>query len=386
MRRPDGLDVAVIGAGIGGLTAAIALRQRGMDVQVYESAPALRAAGAGVVLSPNAMHVLRRLEIAQRVIDAGVVLEYGELHDARSGLLQRIDLRTAQRRFGEPTVATHRRRLLGILSSELPASCVHVGAGCDAIDDRDGWPTVWLRNRQVITPDLIIGADGLRSVVREFVAPGTALRYSGQTSFRAVATLDLPRTFIRTSREYWAAYCRFGYATIAPGEVYWYAALDAAPGQSWTPSETVAQLRAVLSSFPAPVIHLLEATVASEILRTDMYDLPPFDGWSRGRAVLLGDAAHATTPNLGQGAALAIEDALVLADRINGSAHLDDALKSYESTRQPKTRFVVERSWRIGRFAHVANPLGRAMRNLALRFTPPSIARRQMDRIYALNF
>lgn len=381
MRRTDGLDVAVIGAGIGGLTAAIALRQRGMDAQVYESAPALRAAGAGLVLSPNAMHVLRRLEIAQRVVEAGIVLEYGELHDARSGLLQRIDLADAERRFGEPTVAIHRRRLLQILASELPASRKHVGAGCEAIDDQDGWPTVWLRNRQVITPDLIVGADGLRSVVREFVAPGTALRYSGQTSFRGVAMLDLPRTFVRTSREYWAAHCRFGYAMVAPGEVYWYATLDAAPGQSRMPSDTAVQLRAVLSSFPAPVNHLLEATEESEILRTDLYDLPPFDGWSRGRVVLLGDAAHATTPSLGQGAALAIEDALVLADRINRSARLEDALQSYESTRQPKTRFVVERSLRVGRFAHVANPLGRAMRNLALRFTPPSVARRQMDRI-----
>src|SRR5262245_27970439 len=159
MRRIESLDVAVIGAGIGGLTAAIALRQRGIDVQVYESAPALRAAGAGVVLSHNAMRVLQRLEIAQRVVEGGVVLEYGELHDARSGLLQRIDLTDAERRFGEPTVAIHRRRLLQILGSEVPESCLHVAAGCEAIDDQDGWPTVWLRNRQVITPDLVIGAD-----------------------------------------------------------------------------------------------------------------------------------------------------------------------------------------------------------------------------------
>jgi 2-polyprenyl-6-methoxyphenol hydroxylase-like FAD-dependent oxidoreductase len=239
---------------------------------------------------------------------------------------------------------------------------------------------------RVISPDLIIGADGLRSNVRDYVAPGNALRYSGQTSFRAVALLNLPKAFMKTSREIWAAHCRFGYAAIAPGEVYWFAALDSAAGQTQSPAETLAQLRKLLATFPAPVNRILDATAPTDILRTDMYDLPPFEGWSRGRVVLLGDAAHATTPNLGQGAAQAIEDALVLADQIANSTRLRDALKSYEEIRQPKTRFIVEQSWRIGRVAHVANPIGRAMRNLAVKFTPASVARRQLDRMYALNF
>ena len=380
------MDVAVIGAGIGGLTAAVALRKRGIDAHVYEASSALRAAGAGLVLSPNAMQVLRRLGLADRVREAGIQLERAELHDARSGLLQNIDLADAAIRFGQPTIAIHRRRLHDILTAELPESRVHVGAACESIGDEDGWPTVRFTTGRVISPDLVIGADGLRSNVRDYVAPGNALRYSGQTSFRAVALLDLPKAFMKTSREIWAAHCRFGYAAIAPGETYWFAALDAAAGQTQSPAETLAQLRKLLATFPAPVNRILDATAPTDILRTDMYDLPPFEGWSRGRVVLLGDAAHATTPNLGQGAAQAIEDALVLADQIANSTRLRDALKSYEEIRQPKTRFIVEQSWRIGRVAHVANPIGRAMRNLAVKFTPASVARRQLDRMYALNF
>lgn len=386
MNRLQSLDVVVMGAGIGGLTAAIALRRRGIDAHVFEAAPALRAAGAGIVLSPNAMQVLRRLGLATRVLEVGLQLDYAELHDASSGLLQRLDLADAERRFGEPTVAVHRRRLHEILATEIPNSRVHVDAGCDAVGEEDGWPTVRFATGRVISPDLIVGADGLRSAVRKFVAPEAALRYSGQTSFRAVAQLELPKAFARTSREIWAANCRFGYSMVAPGEVYWYATRDACPDQSLSPADTMAHLRTLLAPFPAPVSHLLDATVAEEIIRTDMYDLAPFTGWSRGRVVLVGDAAHATTPNLGQGAAQAIEDALVLADQIVRVPRLRDALKSYESLRAPKTRFIVERSRQLGRVAHVANPIGRAVRNLALRFTPASVARRQLDRLYALDY
>jgi 2-polyprenyl-6-methoxyphenol hydroxylase-like FAD-dependent oxidoreductase len=380
------LDVAVIGAGIGGLTTAIALRQRGIDAHVYESAPSIRSAGAGLMLSPNAMQVLRRLGIAEQVIAAGLPLERAEIHDARSGLLQSIDLADAQRRFGEPTVAIHRRRLHKILLAELAVGRVFTNAACESILVKDGWPAARFTNGRVVMPDLIIGADGQRSAVREFVAPGHPLRYSGQTSYRAIASLDLPAEFAGASREIWSAHCRFGYAAVAPGEVYWFVAADSPAGEFRSAEETADELREMLASFPTPVSSLLDATAPVDILRTDMYDVVPFEGWNRDRVVLLGDAAHATTPNLGQGAAQAIEDALVLADQLDTHTRVSDALKSYEVIRQPKTRFIIERSRQIGRVAHVANPVGRAMRNLAVRCTPASVARRQLDRLYAINY
>jgi 2-polyprenyl-6-methoxyphenol hydroxylase-like FAD-dependent oxidoreductase len=338
------------------------------------------------LVSPNAMQVLRRLGIAEQVIAAGLPLKRAEIHDARSGLLQSIDLVEAHLRFGEPTVAIHRRRLHEILMGQLPVGRVYTSAACENILVEDGWPAVRFTNGRVLMPDLIIGADGQRSAVRDFVAPGHALRYSGQTSYRAIASLDLPPEFAGTSCEIWSAHCRFGYAAVAPGEVYWFVAADAPAGESRTPMQNANELRAMLAAFPKPVSWLLDATEPSHILRTDMYDLAPFNGWSRDRVVLLGDAAHATTPNLGQGAAQAIEDALVLADQLDAHSRVTDALQSYEFIRQPKTRFVIERSRQIGRVAHVANPVGRAMRNLAVRCTPASVARRQMDRLYAINY
>ncbi|HEY9229982.1 MAG TPA: FAD-dependent monooxygenase [Gemmatimonadaceae bacterium] len=383
MRTKKTLDVAVVGAGIGGLTVAIALRQRGIDAHIYESAPTLRASGAGIVLSPNAMQVLRRLGVANRVVAAGLTLEHAEVHDARSGVLQRIDLADAERRFGEPTIAIHRRRLHDILVAELRDGRVHVDSACDSVGEADRWPLVRFTNRRFISPDVVIGADGLRSKVRQYVAPNAYLRYSGQTSFRAIASLDLPHGFMHTSREIWAPNRRFGYSAIAPGEVYWYATIDANAGEPI--ADVDAYLEKLFQYFPAPVRHILDATLPADILRTDMYDVQPFNGWSRGRIVLLGDAAHATTPNLGQGAAQAIEDSLVLAEQIDNNARIDVALQSYEAIRQRKTRLIVERSRTLGRVAHVANPIGRAFRNLALKITPASVARRQLDQMYELD-
>ncbi|HEX6536774.1 MAG TPA: FAD-dependent monooxygenase [Gemmatimonadaceae bacterium] len=380
------LDVAAIGGGIGGLTAAIALAHRGIETHVYESAPCLREEGAGLAVSPNAMEVLRRLDLAERVLAAGVPLERFELHDARSGLLQAAEFAGAARRHGSPTVAIHRRRLRDILAAEVPASHVHTGATCEGVAEKGGRVQVRFTGGDVVGADLVIGADGLRSTVREYVAPGRPTRYSGQTSLRAVAAFELPRELQRAAREIWAPRMRFGIVPIGPGEVYWYAAFDAPAGGTGRAVEEELPLKELCDTFPPPVATIVAATDPARIIRTDMYDLPPFRGWSRGRVALLGDAAHATTPNLGQGAAQAIEDAWVLADRIASVASVEEALRAYEEIRRPKAAFVVRRSWTIGRAAHLANPVGRAVRNLAMRWTPASATRRQYDRLFALNY
>ena len=380
------LDVAVIGGGIGGLTTAIALRQRGIEAHVYESAPMLREEGAGLVLSPNAMQVLRRLDLAERVLAAGAPLERFELHDARSGLLQRVDFAGAARRYGVPTVAIHRRRLRDILAAEVPASHVHTGATCEGVADAEGRVQVRFAGGDVIDADLVIGADGLGSTVREYVAPGRSPRYSGQTSLRAVTRFELPAALLRVARETWAPNMRFGFVPIGPGEVYWFAPFDAPAGGTGRSMESELPLKELCATFPSPVADIVAATDAGRIIHTDMYDLPPFQGWSRGRVVLLGDAAHAATPNLGQGAAQAIEDAWVLADRLASVAAVEEALRAYEAIRQPKANFVVRRSWSVGRVAHLANPLGRAVRNLAMRWTPASVTRREYDRLFALDY
>jgi 2-polyprenyl-6-methoxyphenol hydroxylase-like FAD-dependent oxidoreductase len=377
-------DVVIVGGGIGGLTAAIALRQRGFAPRVYEAAPELREVGAGIWVPPNAMQVLARLGLADAVARAGAPIRAAELRDARAGLLQRADLSYAVHRFGHGTVAIHRGRLHRLLADHA-GTAIHTGARCTGVEARGDRVAVHFADGGETEASVVIGADGLRSAVRESIFPGVPLRYSGQTSYRGVLTFALPLAFDGMGWEVWSAGARFGFSAIGDGEVYWYATADAPAGGSDAPGALHRRLQALAAPFPAPVPELVAATDEARITRTDLTDFAPIGSWHRGRVALLGDAAHATTPNLGQGGAQAVEDAWVLASRLAASDTPEAAFAAYERIRGPKARKVVTTSWRFGKIAHLSNPLARGARNLLLRLTPASVARRQSDALYRLD-
>ncbi|HEX8392947.1 MAG TPA: FAD-dependent monooxygenase [Longimicrobium sp.] len=378
--------VVIIGGGIGGLTAAIALRRRGVDAQVYEAAPQLEAVGAGIMVPANAMQVLDRLEVGEDVRARGMAIHRGDLCDARAGLLQRMDQAHAERRYGSGITGIHRARLQEVLASRIPAHALHLGRRFASLRQDESGVTVSFQDGAQVRAGLVVGADGVHSGVRSHVRPEAELRYSGQTSYRAVVALDLGGQPANTAVEVWGAGFRFGYAPVAPGEVYWYATRDAAPGVRDAPGQAKEELRSLAAGFPAPIPALVEAAEPHQLIRTDMFDLPGLRGWHRGRVVLLGDAAHATTPNLGQGGAQAIEDAWVLAEQLAATDDVPAALRAYESMRAGKAHRVINTSWRIGRLAHVRNPLGRALRNWLVRCAPARTSRRQLDWMYALDY
>jgi 2-polyprenyl-6-methoxyphenol hydroxylase-like FAD-dependent oxidoreductase len=379
--------VVVVGAGIGGLVLAIALRQRGIEPVVYEAAPELRAAGAGIWVPPNAMQVLARLGLADAVAREGSRLERAELRDFRAGLLQAADVGEAARSFGWPTVAVHRGRLQRVLLDHLGPDAVRVARECREVVQADGEAVARFADGSEVRAEVVVGADGAHSRVREAVAPGARLRYSGQSSYRAVAPFRLPDGFSGVGWEVWGPGRRFGFSAIGTGEVYWYATLGAPPGErDASPAETRRRLDAMSAPFPTPVPELVAATDAERMIRTDMYDLPALPAWHRGRVVLLGDAAHATTPNLGQGGAQAMEDAWVLADRLAANPRPEDAFAAYQRVRERKARRVVDTSRRLGGIVHYSNPVARGLRNLALRLTPASVARKQMEELYSLDY
>jgi 2-polyprenyl-6-methoxyphenol hydroxylase-like FAD-dependent oxidoreductase len=387
-------DVVIVGGGIGGLTAAIALRRRGIDAHVYERAARLEPVGAGILVPPNAMQILARLGLADAVRERGVVMERAEIRDHRGRRLQSIDLADAERRHGAPTVALPRASLHEVLRGEIADETLHLGAECMDVahhgDGVAGSVDVRFEDGSTASGAVLVGADGVHSVVRQFVAARARLRYAGQTAYRGIARYRLPAEFRACGAEVWAPGRRFGFATIAEDAVYWFATFDAPPNAKDADVDAPT-LAARLADFAAPIRALVAETEPHRILRTDLYDLAPLPTWHDGRIVLIGDAAHASTPNLGQGGAQAIEDAWVLADRLagasDGSAHeIERAVHAYEHVRVPKADFVVRQSRRIGVAAHLANPIGRELRNALMRLTPATAVRRQIDRIYTVRF
>ncbi|MGZ4229591.1 MAG: FAD-dependent monooxygenase [Solirubrobacteraceae bacterium] len=224
--------------------------------------------------------------------------------------------------------------------------------------------------------DTLVGADGLWSLVRASIAPATP-RYAGYTAWRGISPVS-----IRPGRlsESWGAGERFGLADIG-SRTYWFATANTPEGEAEDQRQRRAELVRRFTGWHSPIEAVLEATPGSAILRNDVYFLDPLPRWSQGRLVLLGDAAHAITPGVGQGAAMAIEDALVLARQLAAGDEVAAGLARYESIRRPRTELVLKLSRRADSAAQLASPFGRRLRNLVVRRTPLRLHARQLEPI-----
>lgn len=379
------MRIVVIGGGIGGLAAAIALSRRGFDVQVYESAPELRPVGKGIWLPTNALLVLQRLGLDVPLLARGVALEAVEIRDAGSGPVMQLDLTAIKERLGQPFLSIHRHELHQVLLAHLPPGSLHLGKRCTDLR-RDGpRPAVRFADGDEVQGDLIIAADGIHSRLRQALFPQASLRYAGQTCYRGIAAVKLPTALRHRALEVWGGESRFGFSAIGEDQVYWYAPVTAPPGQAGEGPVEPAELLRRYEAFPDPIPSLLANSAPDAIIRTDLYELTPLGRWASGRVVLLGDAAHAMTPNLGQGGAQAIEDAYTLAQCLAGGAGLDDALRSYQRRRLRRVRRVVTMARQYGAAAHLRHPWLRAARNAFLRAVSGRQAGTGLDWLYAVE-
>lgn len=377
------MKIVIIGAGIGGLTAALALRRRGLDAAVYERAPALAEVGAGIWIGPNAMQIFERLGVDQALAARSLPLRAIEVTNYKGEVFQHIELAPFRREFGHTTQSIHRARFQRCLADHVGRERIHFDRECASVSEESGAPRVTFTDGTSVEADLVIGADGLRSKVREYVLPEVALRDSGQTCFRGVASMQLPDGEHDVCREVWGDRHRFGYSAIDAERVYWFAPVS-------KPFETGDDVRAALltryEEFPARVREILAATAPSAIIRGDLADFEPIERWSRGHVVILGDAAHATTPNLGQGAAQAVESAYVLARALATHDTLGEALATYARLRMEKAHHVTRTSWNFGRAAHMPEGILSSMRDLALKATPQGYQDHQLHKLYALGY
>lgn len=357
----------IIGGGIGGLTTAVALRRKGIEVAVYERTSEIREVGAGLTLWANAVKALGKLGLAEAVKAAGAPGMGGSIRSWRGEVLSTMTGRELEERYGAANLGIHRADLQRILLARLGEEFVHLGAACTGFNQDEGGVTARFEDGREARADVLIGADGIHSTVREGLFGKEKPRYSGYTAWRGVADLSATSGPTDAASETWGCGQRFGHVYIGQGRVYWFAVRNARAGETDAPEGRQAELRCLFGDWHAPIPALVEATDEAAILRNDIYDREPLKRWAEGRVTLLGDAAHPMTPNLGQGACQAIEDAVVLANRLAERDEAGHALLAYEMARIQRANFIVRQSWQIGRVAQWGNPLACALRNSLLK-------------------
>jgi 2-polyprenyl-6-methoxyphenol hydroxylase-like FAD-dependent oxidoreductase len=373
----------IVGAGIGGLTAAIALRRMGIEAHVFEREPEFREAGAGISLWPNAVNPLRRLGVADAIKAAGEQAIEGSLRSWTGEPLGPAVAEHFERTFGAPLIVVHRASLQAALRAALPADAVALGHEAVAVEQDGFGAAVRFSDGSFERGDLVIGADGIRSRVRAAVVGDGEPRYSGYTAWRGIVSMDTSLANQVLLGESWGPASLFGVARLGGSQAYWWASVRAVRKGGGTADEEKEALLRRFAGWHPTVSALIEATVPEAIIRTPLYDRKPSARWTEGRVVLLGDAAHPMLPNLGQGACQAIEDAVALGDALQADANPPAALARYGAVRAKRANAIVRRSRQMARIAHLANPLAVLARNALLRASTPSDTLRRLEPLLA---
>jgi salicylate hydroxylase len=364
------LRIAVIGGGIGGLTAARAMSRRGLDVHVYESSPELKEIGAGVALGANAMKALRSLDLETPVRAIGYQSSYQQLRSWKGRMISRTDPAASAQRYGASACTIHRADLLDVLAAAVPAGIVTLSARCDAVTTSGSGAAAHFTDGIEIEADIIVGADGIHSAVRRSLFGPDAPRFTGKICYRSVIPVaDLPAKRLEPYEGLWlgphGTIVNYG---VRRGELINVVAHyeDATyKHESWIAE---CDREEILDRYRRWHPSLQEVFAAGTLwYKWALYDRDPIPAWTTGRVTILGDAAHPMLPYLGQGAGQAIEDGCVLAAALDKLGNDPSAaLELYERSRRPRASRVVLTSRSRGDDNHLVSPVAAFKRDVLI--------------------
>ncbi len=371
------MKMAIIGAGIGGLTLAMLLEKKGISAQVFEQANEFIDKGAGIVLAHNAMQVFKHCDLLEPIVHSGNSVASFNITTSQLDPISKIDMKYFDEKYACRNIALHRAQLQSILLDNTDSRHIHFNKKLINIEKTTPYK-LFFDDGSECEFDAIIAADGIHSTVRHLIFPKSSLRNTHQKCWRGVANIELPKPYASQLHEAWGVGDRFGFVPIAPKKVYWYGLHNSHKKYAKK------SLDDIFSVYHPIVSKLIAHTDKSGIFESDIYDLKPISAWVDDNICLLGDAAHATTPNLGQGACQAIEDAYTLSQCLEKYS-IVDAFINYQRLRYHKATKVVNLSWTVGKISQIQNPLIAALRNKLVGMTPPALNRKPLNSLYKLT-
>ncbi len=376
--------ITIIGGGIAGLTCAIALKQAGFQPEIVEAAPNISAVGAGLVLAANAMKALKHISIEEDVVNKGRLLPAFSIYDSGGKVIMRTDSISLSQKYGVDNFAIHRADLHSLLLSKTNDLIVNTNRQAVDFIQKPDSVIIHFKDGTQLETDFLIVADGIHSAIRQKLIPNSLPRYAGYTCWRAV--IESSNLKITETSETWGTEGRFGIVPLKENKIYWFACINAPEKDEKMKKFTISDLRIHFKHFHPTIPDVLWETPNEALIHNDILDIKPLSQFAHGRIVLIGDAAHATTPNLGQGACQAIEDAVILGEMMKKNADIRTAFLQFEQKRLGRTRYIVNTSRRLGELAQTSNSFAASLRNFFFRLIPESVSRQQFKKLYDITF
>jgi 2-polyprenyl-6-methoxyphenol hydroxylase-like FAD-dependent oxidoreductase len=370
--------ILIIGGGIAGLCSAIALQQIGMKIKVYERNNQPTVAGAGIIIAPNALQALNPYHISDEIIRQGNPSNGFHILSDRGQPLSQLEVPSG---YGN-LHSIHRKDLQHILLSVLSPDTVEWGKQFFRLEQKDNHVQVVFTDGSQAVGDLVVAADGIHSNIRKQIFQKDTYRYAGYTCWRGVVSVDelpgLSHRFIET----WGTKGRFGIVPLPKNKVYWYALINAHQGDSLIANYSTKDLYRLFQNYHEPIPSLLLKTTSHSMIHRDIVDIAPLERFYSDRVVFIGDAAHAITPNMGQGACQAMEDARILAECLRIENNYQGAFTAYDAKRRKRIQQISNQSWKVGKMAQSESFLFTSIRNKLMKHAPNWIYRNQAQRLY----
>ncbi|WP_313099988.1 FAD-dependent monooxygenase [Epilithonimonas sp.] len=368
-------SISIIGGGIGGLTLGNFLKKQNIDFKIYESAAEIKPVGAGIAMAGNAMQIFDKLGLKEKIEDAGTKMHALIITDEKLKTISKTDVLKLERQYKVCNIAIHRADLQRILSENISEHII-LNKRLSKIEKKENYHLTF-EDKTEIESEIVFGADGVKSLVRTQILKSGEIRNAKQKCWRGIINTEIPEKYSHNAYEMWGKGKRFGFVKLSENTLYWYALVN-----EKFYSENI-NLLEEFRDFHPEILKMISKTAKENIILNDIIDIKPMNNWSAENLCLIGDAAHATTPNMGQGGCQAVEDAYILSKLWKTEKDWNKIFSQFEKIRKEKVHHIVNTSWMLGKVAQWENFT--SIRNSIFRVIPESVNQKQMEKILKLE-